>query len=305
VYMSQFQLLPYARIQDQFADQMNLPLSVGSVFNFNKEAYSLLKNFDEVVKLRLSKSRLVHVDETGINVNKKKVWLHTASNDKWTYFFPHIKRGSEAMDEIGILPQFNGVMCHDHWKPYYRYACSHALCNAHHIRELTRAEEQDAQKWATSMKELLLEINEKKASGNLTAQDKANYHLKYKEILAQADKECPIKYPAERGDMKKRRGRIKQSKARNLLQRLRDYEDDTLRFMEIDFVPFTNNPVENDLRMTKVQQKISGCFRSFEGAYIFCRVRSYISTCRKQGVGPTEALNLLFQGKLPDFVRLE
>lgn len=304
VYMSQFQLLPYARIQDQFADQMDLSLSVGSLFNFNKEAYRLLGHFDEIAKQKLSASKLLHADETGINVNKKRIWLHTASNDKWTYFYPHIKRGSEAMNEIGVLPQFKGVMCHDHWKPYYKYKCSHALCNAHHIRELTRAEEQDDQKWAKTMKELLLEINEKKACGDLASKDIKAYRLKYKEILANAEKECPVECP----NMKRKkgqRGRTKKSKARNLLERLRDYENDVLRFMENDFVPFTNNLGENDLRMTKVQQKISGCFRSIEGAYIFCRIRSYLSTCRKHGIDPTEALALLFRNKLPDFVRLE
>ena len=298
VYFSQFQLLPYQRIQDQFADQMKLPLSTGSLFNFNKEAYELLGGFENIVKKQLISSKLLHVDETGINVNKKKLWLHCASNEKWTHFFPHLKRGSDAMNDIGILSKFSGVMCHDHWKAYYKYNCLHALCNAHHLRELTWAEEQDNQSWAKHMRELLLLINEEVDPGEALDKEKTNYFRKrYRNILKKASIECPA--PIRK---KGQNGRLKRSKSRNLLERLQKFENDTLRFMENKIVPFTNNLGENDLRMTKVQQKISGCFRSIEGAYIFCRVRSYLSTCRKNNVNPTEALQLLFEGKMPEFI---
>ncbi len=300
VYMSQFQLLPYNRIQDQFADQMQLPLSVGTIFNFNEEAYRLLADFDGIAKEQLSKAQLLHADETGINVNKKKYWLHNASNEKWTYFYPHEKRGCEAMDDIGILSRFSGIACHDHWKPYFKYICAHALCNAHHLRELTYAEEEEGQVWAKEMRELLLEINSVvDCAGGVLEKDIADdFRKRYRGIIEKADKkECP----EPRREIKTR-GRIKKTKSRNLLERLRDFEAETLRFMEIDYVPFTNNQGENDIRMTKVQQKISGCFRSMEGAYMFCRIRSYLSTCRKNDVGATEALKLLFQGKMPSFI---
>jgi transposase len=300
IYMSQFQLVPYQRIQDQFTDQMNLPLSTGSIFNFNKECYELLDEFDAIAKQQLVVSELLNVDETGINVNKKGFWLHTASNDTWTYFYPHEKRGSEATDDIGILPKFDGVLCHDHWKSYYKYNCTHSLCNAHHIRELTFAEEQDHQLWAKTMRELLLKINNDVNNNvdNILDKDIAlRYREQYRKILESGDIECPE--PIRKDNQK---GRLKKSKSRNLLERLRNYEDDTLRFMENKIVPFTNNLGENDLRMTKVQQKISGCFRSIDGAYIFCRIRSYLSTCRKNNVGATEALRLLFHGKMPDFI---
>ena len=120
VYMSLFQLLPYARIQDYFSDQMDVPLSAGSLFNFNKEAYELLEQVDLIIKYKLNISPLVHADETGIKVDKKTVWLHCASNALWTYFYPHPKRGCNAMNDIGILPGFGGILCHDHWKPYYQ-----------------------------------------------------------------------------------------------------------------------------------------------------------------------------------------
>ena len=301
VYMSQFQLVPYNRIQDYFADQLHIPLSEGSIFNFNKEAFRLLAVFETQVKNELTASDFAHADETGINIGGKGHWLHCVSNDYWTHYCPHKKRGTDAMNDIGILPGFKGVLCHDHWKPYYKIECTHALCNAHHLRELTRAWEQDGQQWARKLKNLLETINCKvtDAGGALDAQVSQKYRLKYRTLIKQGEIECPEPTRTKKNG---KRGRIKRSKARNLLERLRDYEQDALRFMDNEQVPFSNNLGENDIRMTKVQQKISGCFRSMDGAKIFCRVRSYLSTCRKQGVKLSHALDLLFNGKSPDFL---
>ena len=301
VYMSQFQLIPYNRIQDYFADQLHMPVSEGSIFNFNKEAFLSLADFENRVKNELTASDLAHADETGINIGGKRHWLHCVSNDSWTLYYPHEKRGMDAINDMGVLPRFKGVLCHDHWKPYYKIDCTHALCNAHHLRELTRAWEQDDQQWAQKLKNLLETINRKvtDAGGALDAQESQKYRLKYRAILKQGEIECPEPIrPKKKG----KRGRIKKSKSRNLLERLRDYEQDALRFMDNGRVPFSNNLGESDIRMTKVQQKISGCFRSMDGAHIFCRVRSYLSTCRKQGVKSSLALDLLFNGKLPDFL---
>lgn len=159
--------------------------------------------------------------------------------------------------------------------------------------------EQDNQKWAKNMKALLLEINETvdAAGGCLTKKSAKKFRSRYRDILTRGDRECP----APRS-VNIKPGRIAKSKSRNLLERLREFETETLRFMTDKRVPFTNNQGEFDIRMTKVQQKISGCFRSFEGAKMFCRIRGYLSTCRKQGIAPTKALQLLFAGKLPDFV---
>jgi transposase len=301
VYMSQFQLIPYNRIQDYFADQLHVPISEGSIFNFNNEAFRSLVDFENRVKNELSASDLAHADETGINIGGKRHWLHCVSNDSWTLYYPHEKRGMDAINDMGVLPRFKGVLCHDHWKPYYKIDCTHALCNAHHLRELTRAWEQDDQQWAQKLKNLLETINRKvtDAGGALDAQESQKYRLKYRVILKQGEIECPEPIrPKKKG----KRGRIKKSKSRNLLERLKDYEQDALRFMDIQRVPFSNNLGESDIRMTKVQQKISGCFRSMDGAQIFCRVRSYLSTCRKQGVKSSQALDLLFNGKLPNFL---
>ena len=299
VYMSQFQLIPYNRIQDYFADQLRIPISEGSIFNFNQEAYQLLADFENQAKAKLAASEIVHADETGINIGGKGHWLHGASNDLWTCYQPHEKRGTDAINDMGILPGFKGILCHDHWKPYYKYDCTHALCNAHHLRELTRAYEQDDQKWAMQIKKLLETINREvtDAGGALDAERSRKYREEYRDLIKQAEIECPDP-PKPKG----KRGRVAKSKSRNLLERLRDFEEDTLRFMDVVNVPFTNNLGENDIRMTKVQQKISGCFRSLDGARIFCRIRGYLSTCRKQGVKSSHALELLFSGKKPDFL---
>jgi transposase len=304
VYMSQYQLIPYDRIRDHFQDQMHIPISAGSVFNFNQEAYAGLEAFEQWAKTELAGSDLMHADETGINIGGKRHWLHCASNGSLTLFYPHPKRGTDAMDEMGILPFFKGILCHDHWKPYYRYGCDHALCNAHHLRELERAWEQDYQRWAKQMQALLIDIAKavEDAGGRLPPDEAKRWHHRYRRLLKKAETECP---PPDESQRQGKPGRIKRSKARNLLERLRDCEQDVLRFMDVEGVPFTNNQGENDLRMTKVQQKISGCFRSFDGAKIFCRVRSYLSTCRKQGMTATQALTLLFQGKHPDFMQVD
>ena len=300
-FFSQYQLIPYDRVEETFRDQLEIPISKGSIYNFNKEAFERLEEFDQIVKLRLFHSHLCHADETGININSVRRWLHCTSNALWTYFYPHEKRGKVAMDEIGILPQFEGVLCHDHWKPYLKYGCLHALCNAHHLRELQRAWEQDDQIWARDMRDLLKEINiaVDDAGGKLNPADSEEYRKKYRDLLETAQEECPP--PDESQRKEGQRGRLKRSKSRSLLERLMEYETETLRFMDDPMVPFTNNQGENDLRMTKVQQKISGCFRSMEGAQIFCRIRSYLSTCKKHGMMASEALRILFEGKLPDF----
>lgn len=183
----------------------------------------------------------------------------------------------------------------------YTYDCTHALCNAHHLRELTGVWEEEKQQWAKDIRELLEEIHHavKDGGGFLGSGDCEKYRQRYRLILTNAETECPAPDESKRQG---KRGRLKRTKARNLLERLREYESDVLRFMEKKIVPFTNNLAENDIRMTKVQQKISGCFRTIEGAKIFCRIRGYLSTCRKQEIKSSEALESLFQGNLPDLI---
>ena len=304
VYMSQYQLLPYDRMKEYFHNEFNIPLSTASIYSFNMQAYNKLEPFIDIVKQNLDSSKVVHADETGVNVKGKLVWVHVNSNKYWTYLLPHKKRGYLAMEKMGVLPYFKGVLCHDHWKTYYKFiSCLHALCNAHHLRELTCSYEQYGMTWANEMLKLLLKIKKSvdEFGGVLNKKESDNYTKEYRQLLAKADLECPAPDPNKR--KKGQRGRLKRSKPRNLLERLINYESDVLRFMVDVDVPFTNNQGENDLRMTKVQQKISGCFRSFAGAEIYCRVRSYIGTCKKQGVSSSDALRLLFDDTYPELTK--
>ena len=182
VYMSQFQLIPYDWVRDHFVDQMQIPLSAGTIFYLNRQAYTALKYFEQWVKSQLTASALMHVDETGININGKRHWLHCASNLSYTHDFPHEQRGTEAMNEIGIIALLTGVLCHDHWKPYYTYLfCLHQLCNARHLRELERAWEQDKQQWAQTVKIFLIELNKavEKAMGKLVPKQAKLWHKSY------------------------------------------------------------------------------------------------------------------------------
>ena len=182
VYMSQYQLIPYNRIEDHFLEQLRIPVSAGSVFNFNQEAYDRLEHFDQWVRIQLAMSAVLHVDETGINIGGKGYWLHNASNTKLTCFFPHVKRGTVAMNAMGILPTFHGILCHDHLKAYFKYGAFHALCNAHHLRELERAFEQDNQQWAVKMSDLLKELNKAvlDAGGVLPAPESSNSRYRFR-----------------------------------------------------------------------------------------------------------------------------
>jgi transposase len=298
VYLSQFQLIPQARVQDLLKTQYGLPLAKGSVNNFNILAARTLRDWDFKGWLRnqLFSSPVLHADETGTNINGDRYWIHCLCNESLTYFHVDPKRGQDAMERMGVLAKFGGQLVHDHWKPYFLYLCTHVLCNAHHLRELERAVEQDLQKWAKRMKALLEEINAlvNDSGGKLSKKKIKQYQKQYRRILKAADKECP--------ENKKHRA---QSKSRNLLERLIAFEEETLRFMGDEETPFTNNQGERDLRMNKVQQKISGCFRTERGAEDFCLIRSYLSTCRKRGVHPMEALRALFSGAKPKFMKIK
>ena len=159
VYMSQYQLIPYGRTAQQINDASEISISTGSIYNFNCEAYSMLAEFKKWLITTQTQASVLHADETGVNINGKNHWLHSLSNEVSTYFHVDEKRGSTAMDTMDVLPNFQGTLCHDHWKPYYKYQCVHALCNAHHLRELKRAYEQDNQQWAKLLELLLLEMN--------------------------------------------------------------------------------------------------------------------------------------------------
>lgn len=296
VYLSQHQLLPYDRLREYGADQLGLPFSMGTINNFNEKMYGKLDWFPDFVKQQLVQGKLMHSDETGLNIDKKLHWEHVVSNEHWTYLMIHKKRGKKAMDSMDILPRYRGTVHHDHWKAYYRYEqCDHALCNAHHLRELTWSYEQDHQSWAKKMGEFLLAINQERNDLNriVPPEKILEWTIKYREVITEGEKECPPPEPNPDG----KRGRCKRSKSRNLLERLQKFESDVLRFLNDPSYEFTNNQAEQDLRMTKVHQKISGYFKSFHGAEIYCRIRSYLSSAIKQGFTASYALEAALQGK--------
>ena len=296
VYMSQYQLIPYNRVQEVFKDQFGLDISQGTLCNFNREAYDKLESFEQNIIEELKKSSVLNADETGIKINGELSWLHVLGDKKSTYYFPSGKRGKEAMDMMGVIPNFKGILCHDHWKPYLGYDCRHALCNAHHGRELQWVIDFKGHKWAKSMKRFLYNLSKKvdEAGGVLDEENQKNRIRRYREIIKQGQLECPIYVPSTRT---KNKGKVKQTKERNLLDRLKDYENEVLLFMKDKEVPFTNNQAERDIRMVKVHQKISGQFKSMKGAKYFCRIRGYLMTLRKRGYAPLDKLMAIFDSE--------
>jgi hypothetical protein len=225
--------------------------------------------------------------------------MHAASTAAATCYAIHRKRGREATDEIGILPAFMGRAIHDFWKAYFGYGCLHGLCNAHHLRELIFVHEQHGQDWAERMIDCLLDIKNAvdvagETTDRLAAEKVRVFEARYRHILYEGYAQNPL--PAQPHAAKKKRGRRKKTKPRNLLERLDEHRDEALAFMYDFNVPFDNNQAERDLRMMKVQQKISGMFRTEDGAEAFCRIRSYISTARKNAVGAMDAMTRLFNG---------
>jgi transposase len=292
-YIKSYGLLSYERAAELFEDLFGVPLSGGTLVHIDREIGERLEEVNERIKEQILDSPIVHFDETGMRIEGKLHWLHVAGTEEATYYMPHGKRGSQAIDAIGILPRFKGIAVHDGWSSYFNYGCDHALCNAHHLRELTFVHEQEGQSWAKQMIEFLLEVKEKKEKSTgqrFSAKRIQEFERRYRDIVAMGMAANPP--PVEAG--KKKRGRKKKSKAANLLDRLRQHEKAVLAFMYDFSVPFNNNAGERDIRMMKVQQKISGTFRSFEGALSFCRIRSYISTVKKQGLNVMAALQDIF-----------
>lgn len=295
VYLHQYQLMPYERLAECFNDLFQQPLSQGTLFNTSQTAYKGLEDVDEKIKQKLINSQLLHVDETPLRHEKSILWLHVASTDRYTHYNAHEKRGKEGIVAGGILANFNGTLVHDHFKAYFHYGMQHGLCNAHILRELTFLYEQDKCRWASKMEKYLLKLKHIVEAHYvdvglaLDEQIQEKYRRRFMNIIYQGRQECPKKKPAE-GTKRK----VAQSKAWCLLERLRIHYKDILRFMYDPTVPFDNNQAERDIRMAKVKQKISGCYRSEEGVKIFCRIRSYISTMRKNKLSIIDGLRDIF-----------
>ncbi|MGB8345363.1 MAG: IS66 family transposase [Ktedonobacteraceae bacterium] len=294
VYLVQQQFLPYERACEVMQDLLGPTLSVGTLQAMVQRCASAL----EPVETQLKAALVLHQDETGLYVAGKRHWLHVSATDQLTHYQVHAKRGQEALEAIGILPTFEGVSVHDGWSSYWRYGCQHALCNVHHLRELTFLHEEQHLAWAGEVKDLLLSckaaVEEARAVGRtqLHPLERSDWQARYEQALEEGYLTTPPDPPPEAG----KRGRRKQSQARNLLDRLCTHQEAVLAFLENFAVPFDNSQAERDIRMVKVQQKVSGCFRSLPGAQAFCRIRSYLSTLRKQGIPVLLALEQALSG---------
>jgi transposase len=299
VYLVEQQLVPYARVRALLADLFGTYVSRGTLVAWVQQGATALEPVDAQIKAALTRVPVLHNDETGVRQAGTLAWAHVTSTRRLTHYAVHAKRGSEATEAIGILPAFTGVSVHDGWVGYRAHTgCRHALCNIHHLRELTFLEEQYQQAWAKDLKALLLEmkaaVEQARVVGlrQLPSTTRTAFVTRYQALLATGHAANP---PPERRP--RQRGRVKQTPAQNLLERLWLGQDQVLAFLDDLSIPFDNNQAERDLRMLKVQQKISGAFRSAAGAAAFSRLRGYLSTLNKQGVALLAALETLFIGE--------
>ena len=300
VYLTQQQLLPMQRATELMFELTGVKLSAATVHTSIAQAAQMLSTPVQRIAAAIQASSVVHFDETGQRVVNRLYWLHTAATESLSWYGTHEKRGAEAMDEFGILSGFCGTAVHDGWGPYRRYACSHGLCNAHHLRELVYLKETIGQAWPAKMIRFLCRAKDisdaaRRVPLPLTQRRLAGLRQRYEAILTEGERHNrPSK--AKTGQ----RGRIKQTLAVNLLSRLRRYADDVLRFLYDPRVSFDNNLAERSIRMPKLKQKTSGCFRTLLGAQAFAIIRSYIATLRKQRRDVMQALTLTFLGQPPD-----
>jgi transposase len=301
VHLNQNHAVSIQRTAALMNDFFGLTVSQASVVRATHRGAGLLEPTVQAIGQAAVSSVVLHADESGLQVQKKLHWLHVLATDTLTWLGVHPKRGTQAFEGLALLQQFQGVLVHDGSIPYKALPCQHALCNAHHLRELTYLLQEQGQAWAGDMMELLTHANHTDnvncAQGQSPSYEAKQYqtevrdlrHL-YDAILSVAQAQNPVA-PGT--------GKPKQSKATNLIARLREYSDDVWRFMTQHNVPFTNNLAEQTVRMPKVKQKVSGCFRTLQGAQAYCVIRSYCATMHKQGVNAFEALVDTFKGATP------
>ena len=300
VYFNQNHFIPLERTAEILTDLYGQPLGEATIIAACEEVAEQVQPVQAAVKEHLIHTAApVHFDETGMRVEDKLRWAHVASTDAVTFLALHDKRGAKALEEMGIFPYREGIAIHDGYSSYYQFPdVEHGLCNAHHLRELLFVHEQYEQDWADGLSELLVEIKEAREVAQqqgrqaLSQVQIVDFESRYDRLLEAGYRANP---PAAEPPAKKR-GRKRQSKPRNLLDRLRDHKQEVLAYMYGFKVPFDNNQAERDLRMVKLKQKVSGCLRTKAGAELFCQIRSYTSTARKNGQSALDALRMALVG---------
>lgn len=297
VYFTQYQLLPYHRTAGIFSDLFGHALSPSFLVANNRRCAAQVQPFVEDLKGKLHQQAVLNGDETGFYFEGSRQWLHTLCTERHSYYAVHAKRGTEAMKDMNILPQYKGVLVHDGWKPYHDFGCEHALCNVHHLRDLTFCEQVEKSEWAAGAKAFLLALHTKvqrakEAGAEALSQGQWQYwRKKYDDLVGEGERLHPV---AEK--QKGKRGVVKKTKTQNMIERFRKYKEQILAFAKDFVIPFGNNLAEQAIRMMKVKQKVSGCFRSRQGAEDFADIRSYIATMKKQGISIIEALRAAVNG---------
>ncbi len=284
VYLQNYQMLPFQRCSEFIFDLTGHQVATGSLSNFQQKCVVSLKDYQQEVSKQLLKSPLLHADETGIRLNGKNSWMHVVSNKTISLFAHHIKRGKEAMNQMGILPHYNGTLVHDRFSSYFSYSCEHSLCNAHILRDLVYVEEAFQANWAKEIRKLLVRAKDKK---------KKETHLNNSYYSRVFNKYTQIIRPIIRNYNKK----YKKTDEQRLAFALEKHKYLFLKFIKQPGIPFDNNQAERDLRMIKVKQKVSGCFRSQTHAQYFAQIRGYIATVKKNNLSVLENLKKAFQQK--------
>lgn len=291
------QMISLNRAQNMVKAIIGNVISQATLLKFILRLYLALEQWETRAKEQLLKSQAIHVDETSLRVDKKNQWIHVYSAEEITLKFLHKNRGKEAIEEINIIPLYNGIIIHDCWSSYLTYNhCDHGLCGSHLTRELTAAIESNNYRWAIHMKILLLETCKKvskRTNKKLSKKKYANLQKRYRNIITRGESELPVIPPKPNG----KRGTMAKSDAHNLWERLRDHESAVLLFAKKSEVSFTNNRAEQDLRMSKVKQKVSGCFRTELYAKAYCRISSYLQTMATKGHNPLIAIQMALAGE--------
>ncbi len=292
------QMLSLKRIQHSIMTLIGQAISEATILKYVMQLHHALADWEKSAIDRLLAMPAMHVDETSLRVNKKNHWIHVCSSEGITVKFLHPKRGIEAIEAIGVIPRYGGVIIHDCLASYLSYDhCDHALCGSHLLRELSFIVDANGYAWAANMKRLLQEtcyLVAKRKRKKLTAREYKNLQKRYRNILTRGEKELPPIPPKQNG----KPGKVAKSDAHNLWERMKQYESAVLLFAKLPHVSFTNNRAERDLRMSKVKQKVSGCFRIRTYAEAYCRISSYLQTMANQGYNPLVAIQLALSGQL-------